>query len=62
MKTANLLQSHLHEVCPDIHISRLQAVMEVASAHQKSQNLFIKQLNYFLGQRKVKRVRKRLAT
>ena len=34
-----LLQEHLSVSCPHIHSTRLQAVMDVATGRQKSQNL-----------------------
>lgn len=39
MKAFHLLESHLFDVCPDIHTTRLHAVFDVATALQKSQNL-----------------------
>lgn len=39
MKASDLLYTYLGEDCPQIHSSRLQSVMDVATALQKSQNL-----------------------
>src|SRR5437762_3630279 len=39
MTPSNLLHTYIAEDCPSIHAARLQSVMEVASALQKSQNL-----------------------
>lgn len=39
MTAITLLHEHLNQYCPQIHSSRLQAVMDVATALQSSQNL-----------------------
>ena len=39
MTPLSLIENHLCEVCPDVHSTRLQAIFDVASALQKSQNL-----------------------
>jgi hypothetical protein len=39
MTEMTLLHTHLNEYCPEIHSSRLQSVMDVATALQSSQNL-----------------------
>ena len=44
MKVHSLLHQHFAETCPDIHSSRLQAVMDVAFALQKSQSLSLTQM------------------
>lgn len=39
MNTAKLLETHLINSCPTVHATRLQSVMDVASALQRSQDL-----------------------
>ena len=44
MEVHSLLQQHLSESCPDIHMMRLQAVMDVAMGLQKGQSLSLTQM------------------
>lgn len=39
MTAITILHQHLSEYCPEIHSSRLQSVMDVATALQSSENL-----------------------
>jgi hypothetical protein len=41
MSINNLLHTHLEECCPGIHVTRLQAIMDVATGIQHSQQLSI---------------------
>jgi len=43
-----LLQDYLEDACPDIHITRLKAVLDVAVGLQKSQNLSLTQIGRYL--------------
>jgi hypothetical protein len=39
MDTSELLRTHLYDTCPNIHLARLEAVMDVAAGLQKSKSL-----------------------
>jgi Transposase DDE domain len=44
VKVSKLLQDYFEQMCPEIHMNRLQAVMDVATGLQKSQNLSLTQI------------------
>lgn len=61
MSTKQLLYSYLEEACPDIHNTRLQALLDVAEGLQKSQNLSLTAMgrelkNESLVKNKIKKV------
>ncbi len=49
MDAHSLLHEHFVETCPDIHATRLQAVMDVALSLQKSQSLVLSHMGRYIN-------------